>query len=102
MENFDAAARLWEVLGRAGALTLPQPMSELLEAWECLSVTARWTLTALLAFVVWFLMQANLKPDGGLDGGGPCARGVTQFGVDGETNMRGWYGRQLTRESDCS
>jgi len=58
----DAAARLRGVLGRAGALMLPQPMSELLEAWEGLSVTARWTLTALLAFVLWFLMQANLKP----------------------------------------
>lgn len=43
-------------------LVIPQPIVEILVVWEELSATTRWTLTALLAFVVWFLMQANLKP----------------------------------------
>ena len=57
--------RLWEIpvpVRGLETVVLPQPMFEMLAAWDGLSATTRWALTALLAFVVWFLMQANLKP----------------------------------------
>ena len=63
MTSASSLTYLVEVSGPMRAILMPaQPMLDFVVIWEHLSVPLRWAITGAVAFLVWFFMQANLKP----------------------------------------
>ena len=63
MTSASSLTYLVEVSGPMRAILMPaQPMLDFVVIWEHLSVPLQWAITGAVAFLVWFFMQANLKP----------------------------------------